>query len=764
MTARRSSPGRDRHRIASCRQRAQGSDQRPRRHLVTDLHAAERPGDRLSDHAQRRAAGDGDRERRHRGDRARLQRDDRRDGPEPHATVVANARPTVYVLLSCGGPPCTTDAGIAPTPDAGTITTSPRCGNGRVDPGETCDIAIAPGDPGACPPSNCDDGVACTTDTAVGQRLHRHLHAPAGYQHRPHRRVLSVGRPRSRPTPTARRPAATAPSRPGETCDTGIAAGPPGACPTSGECTSADPCTRHRCCPGRDLPGNLPALPGGRPARRRRLLSAGRAPTPTTPTARQLRRRRLGSRAKSATSGSHRRRPEAVPPSCDDRTPALARTSFLTGTGCHGGLLHAAITTPISGDGCCPPGATHATDTDCPAPVATASSIRARSCDSAATGPGACPTRAAPPRPSACVQTSPDREQAAACTAACVSNADREPAAPPATAAVPPAARRPPIPTARRPAATAWCSRTRPATSRSPAGSAGACPTALRRPQSLHHRSAALGRDLRGRLRSPPGDGVRRRRRLLPAGRRPQRWTPTAPPSAATASSSAGRDLRQRDPLLAVRPACPAGDACTTLTLHGSPTTCTASCARARRSRPAWAATAAARRAAPPSPTPTASPICGDGVVEAGEPCDRAITAGMPGACQRTCDDADACTTDMRERLDRELHARSAPTSPVVACSNDDGCCPAGCTRGHRLDCAPLCGDGHVGAGETCDPPSTCPTTCPDDGDPCTTEPLVGNPLTCNAACRHVPITTCSTAASDHCCPTGCTSATDSDC
>jgi hypothetical protein len=69
-----------------------------------------------------------------------------------------------------------------------------------------------------------------------------------------------------------------------------------------------------------------------------------------------------------------------------------------------------------------------------------------------------------------------------------------------------------------------------------------------------------------------------------------------------------------------------------------------------------------------------------------------------------------------------------------------------------------------MGAGETCDPPSTCPTTCPDDGDPCTTETLVGNPLTCNAACRHVPITTCSTAASDHCCPTGCTSATDSDC
>jgi cysteine-rich repeat protein len=41
---------------------------------------------------------------------------------------------------------------------------SPSCGDGVVESGETCDTAIAAGQPGACPTS-CDDGDACTTDT-----------------------------------------------------------------------------------------------------------------------------------------------------------------------------------------------------------------------------------------------------------------------------------------------------------------------------------------------------------------------------------------------------------------------------------------------------------------------------------------------------------------------------------------------------------------------------------------------------------------------
>jgi hypothetical protein len=42
---------------------------------------------------------------------------------------------------------------------------SASCGDGIVEPGETCDTAIASGS-GACPTS-CDDGMSCTTDTLV---------------------------------------------------------------------------------------------------------------------------------------------------------------------------------------------------------------------------------------------------------------------------------------------------------------------------------------------------------------------------------------------------------------------------------------------------------------------------------------------------------------------------------------------------------------------------------------------------------------------
>ena len=60
--------------------------------------------------------------------------------------------------------------------------------------------------------------------------------------------------------------------------------------------------------------------------------------------------------------------------------------------------------------------------------------------------------------------------------------------------------------------------------------------------------------------------------------------------------------------------------------------------------------------------------------------------------------------------------------------------------------------------------PTSCPTSCPDDGDRCTDERLIGDPARCTAACGHVPITACSGAISDGCCPTGCDPLSDSDC
>jgi hypothetical protein len=155
--------------------------------------------------------------------------------------------------------------------------------------------------------------------------------------------------------------------------------------------------------------------------------------------------------------------------------------------------------------------------------------------------------------------------------------------------------------------------------------------------------------------------------------------------------------------------------------------------------------------------------VCGDGVKEMGETCDRAITAGKQDACPRSCDDSNACTLDIADGS-VEGCTRTCAYLPITACIGGDGCCPPGCTAAADADCNPRCGDGRVGVGETCDPATTCPTTCPDDGDRCTLERLTGDPRTCDAYCRHTPITDCSGTNRDGCCPTGCTLTTDVDC
>jgi hypothetical protein len=70
-----------------------------------------------------------------------------------------------------------------------------------------------------------------------------------------------------------------------------------------------------------------------------------------------------------------------------------------------------------------------------------------------------------------------------------------------------------------------------------------------------------------------------------------------------------------------------------------------------------------------------------------------------------------------------------------------------------------VCGDGQVGAGETCDG-ADCPTSCP--AAACVTSTLVGGAATCDARCETAPITACQSA--DGCCPAGCTVDQDSDC
>ncbi len=160
--------------------------------------------------------------------------------------------------------------------------------------------------------------------------------------------------------------------------------------------------------------------------------------------------------------------------------------------------------------------------------------------------------------------------------------------------------------------------------------------------------------------------------------------------------------------------------------------------------------------------------VCGNGVREAGEQCDTAIAAGLPGACPATCNDGFVCTTDVLAGAG--TCAAQCTSTQIVAAVNGDGCCPPGATPpGGPLpddtDCVPGCGNGVVNPGETCDTgiavgPGSCPTVC-SDGMACT-QNLVVNGGTCTASCSFPPTTLPMN--SDGCCPAGANSLNDNDC
>jgi hypothetical protein len=77
------------------------------------------------------------------------------------------------------------------------------------------------------------------------------------------------------------------------------------------------------------------------------------------------------------------------------------------------------------------------------------------------------------------------------------------------------------------------------------------------------------------------------------------------------------------------------------------------------------------------------SDACGNGRVDPPlENCD--------GDCPSSCDDADACTSDVMTGSAATCNVRCSRT-PVTACAGGDGCCPEGCDAARDDDCEAAC-------------------------------------------------------------------------
>jgi hypothetical protein len=103
-------------------------------------------------------------------------------------------------------------------------------------------------------------------------------------------------------------------------------------------------------------------------------------------------------------------------------------------------------------------------------------------------------------------------------------------------------------------------------------------------------------------------------------------------------------------------------------------------------------------------------------------------------------DGASGASLDAADQNDRE---------DDVSSSSDTGAKPA------------VCGNGIVETGEQCDPPGTCPVSCPNQG--CTKFSLQGSAAACTALCVVVGMQT-ACVHDDGCCPSGCNTTSDRDC
>lgn len=596
---------------------------------------------------------------------------------------------------------------------------APVCGNGTLEVGEECDIAIPSNIAGACP-IECDDGLACTVDILSGSGCAAHCSyqpittplsddgcCPAGGDANNDNDCAAVcGNDVYEPGGN-------------ETCDIGIETGA-GACPGGpSDCADGNACTNDTasgvgclaacsnsvvtvcasgdgCCPSGSCNNNTDsdcdslcgnaALEAGERCDTGVATGAGACPSQT---------------------------------GCSD---GIACTrDVVTAEGCEQECAHQVISAPVDGDGCC--AADYNTDSDCASQCGNGilEPDAGENCDINGSGAADCPSSCSDGN--ACtVDTMTGSGCAVDCSYSAISACSNGDGCCPSGCAF-----------VNDNDCSTLCGN---ATVESDetcdtaiSSGAGSCPTAASCDDGSPATRDALesGGTCRARCVHTPitecagGDGY------CPSGCNAN----TDADCVVTCGNGVVEGTESCDSGIttgagACPTSCSDGAACTTDTLVG--TGCARTCSYA-----AVSACADGDGCCPSgcdgSSDSDCDPQCGNGAIETGETCD----IGLAGSCPASCDDGDVSTDDSLENAGT-CDARCVAT-PITTCRSGDNYCPGGCNSNVDPDCTAECGNGAVEAGEACDTaiPGSCPTDC-GTAPTCTTVQLV-DPGTCTATC-----------------------------